>query len=428
MIFGNQLIKLILRMLLLIGSAVVAVLSFSYHWNMIGFIAVALALIAAFLIILLYNDSVKKIAFMFNSIENDDFTFRFTLHAKRFNNDKLLNMSLNRIKDLVLAARQEVREREKYFETILNQVTTGVVILNEQGIVFHINKQALTLLGLAKLTHIRQLSTISEGLDIQFRTITDGESRMVKFYNETAEITLNITATHLQLQEKSFLIIALTDIAEDVDQIRMESWHRMSRVLTHEIMNSLAPITSLSQTLISTSEPATISRGLEIINQTSQRLIKFVENYRLLTRIPPPVLEEIDLKRLIENEINLLGRDIELLLMSSETQILGDKVQIAQVVMNLLKNAVEAVRESQNPEDKIWVEIAHNSKGRLYADVCNNGTLINDETRENLFVPFFTTKEQGHGIGLPLSHQIMLLHEGSLTVFTKPVTRFRMQF
>jgi nitrogen fixation/metabolism regulation signal transduction histidine kinase len=302
------------------------------------------------------------------------------------------------------------------------------VIISEQGVVFHINKQALALLGLYRLTHIRQLSVITEGLELQFSTLSDGESRMVKFFNETAEVTLNITATHLQLQGKSFKIIALTDIAEDVDQIRMESWHRMSRVLTHEIMNSLAPITSLSQTLLNTPDPKMLRSGLEIINETSKDLTKFVENYRSLTRIPPPVLEEIDLKTLIENEINLIGTPIELSVLTSDNLILADKVQISQVIMNLLKNAAEAIREVQNPEAKIWIEMARNSKGRLYADICNNGLPISDEIRENLFIPFFTTKEQGNGIGLPLSHQIMLMHEGSLQVFTKPSTRFRMQF
>jgi nitrogen fixation/metabolism regulation signal transduction histidine kinase len=425
---GSQLIKLILRILLLLSATGAAVFSFINHWYLLCMVAVGVIIAAIFLIIRVYNLSVQKVAFMFNSIENDDFTFRFTLTSKRFQNDRLLNMSLNRIKDLVLEARQEVREREKYFETILNHVTAGIVIINEQGIVFHINKQALALLGLYRLTHIRQLSAISEGIDLQFSTLSDGESRMVKFFNETAEVTLNITATHLQLQEKSFKIIALTDIADDVAQIRMESWHRMSRVLPHEIMNSLAPITSLSQSLLNATDAAMIRSGLEIINETSKGLTKFVENYRSLTRIPPPVLEEVDLKILIENEINLIGSDIKLSVLTPDTLILADRDQISQVIMNLLKNAVEAVREIQNPEAKIWIEVAHNSKGCLYADICNSGLPISDEIRENLFVPFFTTKETGNGIGLPLSHQIMLMHEGSLQVFTKSYTRFRMQF
>jgi len=428
MISGNSLIKLILYIILLLSAAAAATFAFINHWNMVGIISVGVALIAVVAIIRVYNLSVQKIAFMFNSIENDDFTFRFTLSSKHFQKDKLLNRSLNRIKDLVLAARLEVREREKYFETILNQVTTGIVIMNEQGVVFHINKQALVLLGLSRLTHIRQLSVLLEGLDMQFSTLAEGESRMIKFFNETSEVTLNITATHIQLQGKSFKVIALTDIAGDVDYVRMESWHRMSRVMTHEIMNSLSPITSLSQTLLNTSDASVIHRGLETIHVTSKSLTKFVENYRTLTRIPPPVLEEIDFKILIENEINLIEKNIELTVLTPDTLILADKVQISRVIMNLLKNALEATLESRNPDARIWVEIARNTKGRLYADICNNGLPVGDDIRENMFVPFFTTKEQGNGIGLSLSHQIMLMHEGSLQVFTKPDTRFRVQF
>ena len=429
MIFGGQLLKLILRTLLLIGAVVAATFAFINHWNIIGICAVVVALVAVFLIVHVYRLSVQKTAFMFNSIENDDFTFRFTITSKIFKDDKLLNRSLNRIKDLVLAARQEVREREKYFETILNQVTTGILITNEQGIVFHINKQALTLLGLSRLTHIKQLSAISKGLDLQFSTLNEEESCMVKFFNETTEVTLNITATRLQLQDKWFKIIALTDIAEDVDLIRMESWRRMSRVMTHEIMNALAPITSLSQTLLNSSDAETIHRGLEVIYTTSQSLKKFVENYRSLTRIPPPVLEDIDLKTLVEHEINLIGTRVALAVFTSDTTILADKMQISQVVMNLLKNATEAVAESQTSVAEVWVDIARNAKGRLYADVCNSGLPISDEIRENIFVPFFTTKAQGNGIGLSLSHQIMLMHEGSLQLLGKGAeTRFRVQF
>jgi len=424
----SSFIRLILYIFLLAGAAVTATVAFINHWNIIGIVLVVALLIAAVAIIKVYNVSLQKIAFMFNSIENDDFTFRFTLSSKQFQKNRLLNSSLNRIKDLVLAVRQEMREREKYFETILNQVTTGIVIINEQGIVFHINKRALSLFGLSRLTHIRQLSVLSEGFDLQFSTLAEEESRMIKFFNETSEITLNITATHLQLQGKTLKIIALTDIAGDVDQVRMESWQRISRVLTHEIMNSLAPITSLSQTLLNSSDAAIIQRGLETIHITSKDLIKFVDNYRTLTRIPPPILEDIDLKTLIENEINLIRENIELTILTSDTLVLADKMQIAQVIKNLLKNAVEAVLDSQNPKSKIWIEIARNSKGRLYAEICNNGLPISDNIRENIFVPFFTTKKQGSGIGLSLSHQIMLMHEGSLQMFMKEHTRFRMQF
>jgi nitrogen fixation/metabolism regulation signal transduction histidine kinase len=315
---------------------------------------------------------------MFDAIENDDFTFRFTGPSTRVQTDELLNQSLNRIKSLVLEARQEVREREKYFEHILDQVTTGIIILNEQGIVFNKNQQALHLLGLPQLTHIRPLSQISTGLDEQFFSVQEGENRKVNFFDETSEITLNIAATCLQLKGKTLKIIALTNIAADIDEAREESWQRMSRVLTHEMMNSLAPVTSLSQSLLQTSDPEMIRQGLEIINSTAGGLTKFVENYRSATRISKLVLQDIDLETIVKHESALLSSEIKVKIDTANGMIAADKGQISQVLINLLKNALEAVQESEDKAAKVWIEMGRNLKGRLFIDVCNTGTLISD--------------------------------------------------
>jgi nitrogen fixation/metabolism regulation signal transduction histidine kinase len=365
---------------------------------------------------------------MFDAIENDDFTFRFTGSSTRLQSDELLNRSLNRIKNLVIEARQGIREREKYFEYILNQVSTGIIIVNEQGIVFNRNQHALRLLGLSQLTHIRQLSQVSEGLDKQFINLDEGENRKVTFYGEASEITLNIASTFVNLQDKRLKIIALTDIAADIEEAREESWKRMSSVLTHEIMNSLAPITALSESLLHTSDQEMVHQGLEIINSTAGGLKKFVENYRSITRIPTPQFQDIDLDTLVIKETELLSSTVDVKIETNNCLISVDKMQISQVLVNLLKNALEAIRESGDESEKVWVEIGRNTKGNLFIDVCNTGVPISDEVRDNIFVPFFTTKENGNGIGLSISRQIMRLHEGTLTLSTKPFTRFRMQF
>ncbi|MDR2971361.1 MAG: ATP-binding protein [Bacteroidales bacterium] len=365
---------------------------------------------------------------MFDAIENDDYTFRFTGSSTRLQSDELLNRSLNRIKNLVIEARQEIREREKYFEHILNQVTTGIIMVNEQGIVFSRNRQALHLLGLSQLTHIRQLSQISEGLEKHFVTLDEGENRKVTFFGEASEITLNIAATFVNLNNKRLKIIALTDIAADIEEAREESWQRMSSVLTHEIMNSLSPITSLSESLLHTSDKEMLHQGLEIIHTTAGGLKKFVENYRSITRIPAPQFQDIELDRLVRKETELLSSDIIVKIEATNCLISADYGQISQVLVNLLKNGLEAALESGDPCAKVWIEMGRNLKGSLFIDVCNTGIPISDEIRDNIFVPFFTTKEEGNGIGLSISRQIMRLHEGTLTLATKPFTRFRMQF
>ncbi|MCL2168327.1 MAG: ATP-binding protein [Lentimicrobiaceae bacterium] len=417
---------MLIFILILIGSVICCTFSLLQGWKIIAIISILISLISVIVIFSVYKTSVRKIAFMFDAIENDDYTFRFTGSSIRLQTDELLNRSLNRIKSLVLAARQEIREREKYFEHILNQVTTGIIILNEQGIVFNCNKHALRLLGLSQLTHIRQLSSIIKGLDEHFINLQEGETRKVSFYDEVSEVTLSITATHVMLQNKRLKIVALTNISADIDKVREESWKRMTSVLTHEIMNSLAPVTSLSQSLLNNTNTETIHKGLEIINETAGGLTKFVENYRSITRIPAPKLQDIDLEALVIKETELLSSKIEIKTATANCIVSADKGQISQVLVNLLKNAIEAVEE--NKEAKIWIEIGRNKKGGLFIDVCNTGILISDEIRDNIFVPFFTTKENGNGIGLSISRQIMRLHEGTLTLSTNPFTRFRMQF
>jgi nitrogen fixation/metabolism regulation signal transduction histidine kinase len=395
---------------------------------MLTAVAILAALVSIILIFNVYRNSILKIAFMFDAIENDDFTFRFTGSSTKLQTDELLNHSLNRIKNLVIEARQEVREREKYFEHILNQVTTGIIITNEQGIVFNRNRHALRLLGLSQLTHICQLAQISEGLDKQFLTLDEGENRKVSFFGVASELTLNIAATFVNLQDKKLKIIALTDIATDIEDAREESWQRMSSVLTHEIMNSLAPVTSLSESLLKTSDQKMIQQGLEIINSTAGGLQKFVENYRSLSRIPAPQLQDIELDKLVKKETELLSSEISVKIETTDCLISADKIQISQVLLNLLKNAMEAVSESEDENAAVWVEVGRNAKNCLFIDVCNTGAPISEEVRDNIFVPFFTTKEEGNGIGLSISRQIMRLHEGTLTLVTKPFTRFRMQF
>ena len=426
--FSKSFIKIFIFVFTLMGSIVLCTVSIVNAWNILTAVAILAALISIILIFNVYRNSILKIAFMFDAIENDDFTFRFTGSSARLQTDELLNHSLNRIKNLVIEARQEVREREKYFEHILNQVTTGIIITNEQGIVFNRNQHALRLLGLPQLTHICQLAQISEGLDKQFLTLAEGENRKVSFFGEASELTLNIAATFVNLQDKKLKIIALTDIATDIEDAREESWQRMSSVLTHEIMNSLAPVTSLSESLLKTSDQKMIQQGLEIINSTAGGLQKFVENYRSLSRIPAPQLQDIELDKLVKKETELLSSEISVKIETTDCVISADRGQISQVLLNLLKNAMEAVSENEDENAAVWVEVGRNAKNCLFIDVCNTGAPISDEVRDNIFVPFFTTKEEGNGIGLSISRQIMRLHEGTLTLVTKPFTRFRMQF
>lgn len=383
------------------------------------------SILTTYYIISFHRKTLQKIALMFDAIENNDYMFRLKATNLK-HDDELLNDSLNRMKILVLNARAEVRERERYFESILNQINSGILIIQNDGIVLNVNKYALDIFSISMLSHINQLDIIANNTAEQIINLKDGTSTQVKFYNESSLVRLSLTATELRLRNKELKIITITDILSDVDQAEIDSWAKMSRVFTHEIMNSLAPITAISETLADSQDTNYIKQGAKIIQTTSERLIGFVNSYRSLTKIPKPKFEEVDIEELATKNINLTNKNIPLNITNGNHTILADPDQISQVLINLLKNATEATHPDKN--EKIWVNIAYNSQGKSYIEVCNNGTHISDEVRENIFVPFFTTKSEGTGIGLSLSRQIMRLHEGSITLTTKPHTSFKVSF
>ncbi|MEG1608002.1 MAG: HAMP domain-containing sensor histidine kinase, partial [Mucinivorans sp.] len=274
-------------------------------------------------------------------------------------------------------------------------------------------RAAEQLLGVGTLSHINQLSIISSEIPFALRSIDPSESRTVSFYNETSKVRLSLSASMVRLNNRLLKVVAMKDISAELDNEQTQSWMQLSRVLTHEIMNSLAPITSLSEQLRTTTDLQTMHRGLEIISTTGKGLIEFVDNYRRLTRIPTPVMCEFSLLDLLKKVVGLISSRIEIEQVSDSMVVCADENLISQVLTNLLKNAIEATPNGE----RIWVK-AYPSVGgqRTVIEVCNCGVPIDKEVRENIFVPFFTTKTGGSGIGLSLSRQIMRLHNGTLTL------------
>ncbi|MFI3263609.1 MAG: ATP-binding protein [Rikenellaceae bacterium] len=393
-------------------------------------ILIFVVIIAGVTVIKRYRATLHKISVMLDAIDNDDLSFRFSTKAKSSSSgsDQLLNQSLNRVKEMVIEAREEAREREKYFETIIEQSNLGVIVANKQGITLQVNSQSLKLLHLARLTHLDQLGKMNSDLPTIFKEIKQGQNRQICFYSDSSEVRLNLYANELYLKGQNTKVLILTDISQNIDKTEVDSWSRISRVLTHEIMNSLAPITSLSKSLLDSNDPEYTHKGLEIIASTADTLIEFVNNYRTLTRVPKPICEDTDIEQLVHQEVALISKDLEIKTETCSSPYMAyvDQNQIKQVVINLLKNGLEATEDI--PNSVVWVELSKAPNGAIRLDICNNGSPITDEIREDIFVPFFTTKEGGSGIGLSLSRQIMRLHEGSITLSTQPYTRFRIQF
>ncbi len=348
-----------------------------------------------------YRRTIGKVTFLFNAIDNLDFAFHFPEHGR----DRLVNESLNRIRRIIEKARHDLMERERYYEQIINAVSTGIMVVDERGGVLQHNEAALRLLGVEVLTFESQ--------------VMDKLASENFLRRETAAL----------LNGKKVRIIAFSDIRNELSSRELESWTKLIRVLTHEIMNNVAPITSLSETLIHKADDDDIKEGLSVINTTGKQLLNFVNNYRRMTLIPKPQPKLFYVKPFLERMVTISSEyskdsNINLDIPVSDLLIYADESLIAHVVTNLLKNAVEAGATSisisayTTPDDSIFI------------DISNNGNPIPSEEAQQIFVPFFTTKPTGSGIGLSISRQIMKQSGGSIELITSDTTAtlFRLKF
>ena len=363
-----------------------------------------------------YGESIRRVTFMFNAIDNDDLTFRFRDDEAEADN-RMLNTALNRIKEIIVRAKLRAEERERYYQLIMECARTGLVTVNDAGSVYQANGEALHIFGLPRMTHIRQTETSMPEACRALQEIRTGQRLHVKEMTEAGEVNLSLTCAEIMLDQKRLRVIAVSDIDDYLAQTQIESWSKLTRILTHEIMNSLAPITSLSDTLLHLGRPldTDVAQGLETISATSRRLTAFVETFRRFTRIPEPQKAPVEVRGLLERAAALVATPqvgITVDVQPAEMLVYADEGLVSQVVVNLLKNAREAV--AAQPDARIDVRARIDEGENIRIDVTDNGKAIPAAVTENIFTPFFTTKADGSGIGLSVSRRIMQLHNGSL--------------
>lgn len=381
-----------------------------------------------------YKKYNSNILFLLNAIDNGDYSFNFA-ETKLSRREKELNQMMNRIKEILSRARQEVIEKEKFLSLIIEDVPTGIVIVDGNNNVRNANKTVCNILGLPVFTHLNQLKVIDPKLPDIFRNAQVGEENVqisIPLEKDIAQISIGVSK--IKIQDDELRIISLNNIGSELEKREMDSWIKLIRVITHEIMNSIAPITSLSEMLLysyqSNNEEETNSKelndiaidSLSTINTTAKGLSAFVESYRQFSGIAKPALTEIELIPFINSILNLEKAEIEsnAVQITIETDIedifiFGDKIQLTRVVVNLIKNAIEALENQESKMIKINIQSETNDK--INISIANNGSPIPPDVLENIFIPFFTTKETGSGIGLSISRYIMRLHEGNLKHF-----------
>ena len=385
------------------------------------------------------NSTNRKISYFLESVHNEDSTLSFPTNITD-QPIREIYQGLNKVNKQIQQLKIENQQREQYFQTLLEHVATGIVTFNTKGFVLHANSAAKKMLGVDVLTHISQLERINRNLFQTIRTIKPFEQKLLSVVNERGTIQLSLKSTSFKVKDDELMLLSVQDIRSELDEKELDSWMKLIRVLMHEIMNSIAPITSLSESLCNfftiegrpalpeEMSEATIHntiRGLNVIKEQGNGLMLFVESYRKLTRLPKPDQKIFRVNDLL-NRIRILyasldnSDQVKLIIGVNppEMVLYADENLISQVLINLLKNALQA--NEKNSAGVIQVTAGFNSDHHAEIRVADNGPGIPDEILEQIFVPFFTTRENGSGIGLSLSRQIMRLHGGTLQVRSVP--------
>jgi two-component system, NtrC family, nitrogen regulation sensor histidine kinase NtrY len=384
------------------------------------------------------NTTNRKMKYFFDSVRNEDSTLSFPVDSKEKSFRELYE-SMTRVNKQIQQLRIENRHQEQYFQILLEHLATGIITFNSKGFILHANSSAKSLLSVNVLTHLRQIERIDKRLFNTIINIKPFERRLQAINTDHGEIQLSLKATSFKTKDDEMVIISLQDIKNELDEKEVESWMKLIRVLMHEIMNTITPITSLSESLsnlynsggkpvmpdqMTSKSIAATLQGLNVIKEQGRGLMSFVESYRKLTRVPDPEKKLFKVADLLVRVQTLYDTDkqrnkskIVVSLNEPGLELYADQNLIAQVLINLLENAIEA--NEDNSEAKIVISASSDNQ---HTEICvsDNGPGIVEENLDKIFVPFFTTRKRGSGIGLSISRQIMRIHGGTLKVRSVP--------
>jgi two-component system, NtrC family, nitrogen regulation sensor histidine kinase NtrY len=440
MISRNFYFNIVVRVLLLTVISIISGILLANKTNY--FYPSILILIIIFLVINLIsylNTTNRRIRFFFDAVRNDDSNLSFPADIQN-KSLKELYISMNNVSRQIQQLKIENRQQEQYFQTLLEHLAIGIITYNRKGFVLHANSSAKLLLSVDVLTHLQQVERVNMQLYQVMKTIRPSEHRLVSIPSENGEIQLSLKASSFKTNNEELTIVSIQDIKNELDEKEVDSWMKLIRVLMHEIMNSITPITSLSESLLSVynldGKPvlpqdvtekniATTLQGLNVIRDQGKGLMSFVESYRKLTRIPQPdrklfkVSDLITRVQILYNSLNNSSHiKLKLNLKDPALKLFADENQISQVLINLLKNAIEA--NENNEAGIITITAVKDPDNHLEICVSDNGPGIPGNQIDEVFVPFFTTRKEGSGIGLSISKQIMRLHGGNLKVRSVP--------
>jgi len=394
-----------------------------------------LVLIGAVINIINYFNKINHwIASFLLGIENDDTTLKIPRQSGNKAIDEIYK-GIERLNELFKKTKIEINTQKQYFRSVIDQSATGLFSVNEKGRVININPAATKLTQLNAFHHVNLLKTIDEALPDFIMERLDGKLQSAIFENKYGQKLL-FKLSEINTSHETIKLLAVSDITKELDNREIDAWIKLARTLAHEIMNNIAPITSLSQVIsgyykvnnqiikpenVDTKMIANTVKGLGVIEERGEGLMHFVKNYRKFTKLPEPDYKAVELSALIErmliaaaaypgfSALTIHKSIPENVVISSDEQLLS------QVILNLLKNACEALTTENTREPFISIKLTQFGNAIRF-EIANNGPQIPPEIKEQIFVPFFTTKENGSGIGLSLSRQIILQMGGDITL------------
>ncbi|MBR8536769.1 ATP-binding protein [Carboxylicivirga sediminis] len=453
MVYNNFRINFIVRTLLLAGS----IFAFFYLFfnTELTMTLVLVGLLIAFQIFAMihYVDRTNRVLNNFlESIRYSDFTRTFQVESLDSSFDKLKKSFNEVIKDFQ-EVRAEKEENYYYLQTVIQHIGISLIAYSKDGKVELINNATKKLFQVRSLNNIQALNDFSPELVTKLLSIRHGENTLIRVQEKDELLQLAIYATEFKIHNRTILLTSIKNIQDELEEKEMESWQKLIRVLTHEIMNSITPISSLSSTItmilkdlsdslkeknIASEDIETIEEvegALQTIHKRTDGLLHFVNTYRDLTKIPTPTFSIfpisklfLNIKGLLSEEMKAKGINCKINIEPNSLELSADEKLIEQVIINLVKNAMQALETK--PEPEIQLNAFLNKRGRITIQVIDNGQGILPNVLDKIFIPFFTTKPQGSGIGLSLSKQILRLHGGNISAYSEPdtMTKFTLTF
>lgn len=394
-------------------------------------ISAGILIIQMILLIKYVEQTNRKLTRFFDNIKYNDFTSSFVSENKgeSFNQ---LNESFNQVISQFVKTRAEKEEHHNQLQTIVQHVSIGIITYRKDGLVDIYNNALKQLFKINNLKHVNELAKVDKSLPEIFTNISQDDSKLLKIYIEDEVLQLSIQATEYKKKGEEYLLVSVKNIHAELEQKEIDSWQKLIRVLTHEIMNSITPISSLASTVkdwlpenedvkLESDDLESMHQALSTISRRSDGLLNFVKVYRDLTRIPKPEFQKVLVKdMLFEAKLLLLHKtkdtrlEVSIQAMPDDIYVMADPHLIEQVLINLLINAYHAIENKEQPQ--IIMTTRFNKNERVMIEVADNGHGIKAEMMDKIFMPFFTSKAEGSGIGLSLSRQIMRLHQGNIFV------------